>query len=172
MKVLIVIDMQRDFVDGALGTEEAQAIVGHVKNKIKTYHSQGYRLVYTKDTHTSGYLNTQEGKMLPVEHCIKGTPGWEFCEGVYVEGATVVEKPSFGSQDLPEILKQAGEPIDEIELIGLCTDICVLSNAMILKAHFPECPLYVDPICCAGVTPESHDNALRALKMCQVIVRV
>lgn len=170
MKVLVVIDMQRDFIDGALGTKEAVAIVNQVKRKIEERKAQGYEIIYTKDTHGTDYLQTQEGRMLPVEHCIKGTPGWEIPQDIYLPGCKVIEKPSFGSQELPRLLAEAS-PIEEIELIGLCTDICVLSNAMILKAAFSETPIYVDPACCAGVTPESHDNAIEAMKVCQVLIR-
>lgn len=170
-KILVVIDVQQDFVDGALGTPEAVSIIDNVKRKIAAYREHGYPIIYTRDTHNSDYLNTQEGKMLPVEHCIKNTPGWEIYDGVYVEGYDIVDKPSFGSDLLPELIASRYGEVDEIELIGICTDICVLSNAMILKARFPETPVCVDSACCAGVTPESHDNALSAMKMCQVIVK-
>ena len=167
MNVLIVIDMQNDFIDGALGTAEAVAIVPNVKKKVAEYLSSGGTVIYTRDTHTPDYLSTQEGKNLPVIHCVKGTPGWEIADGIYADGSTVVDKPSFGSTELPKVL--AGIPsLESIELIGLCTDICVISNAMILKAAFPEIPITVDSSCCAGVSPESHENALKAMAVCQI----
>ncbi len=208
MKVLVVVDMQNDFIDGALGTKEAVAIVDNVRKKIDEYRSNGDTVIYTRDTHTEAYLQTQEGRNLPVVHCVKGTPGWEIAEKVYAEGCLVVDKPSFGSLALPEVVRscvgkeedlaaqgedsknvqhrtyqdlQNGESLynldenlddgivpDSIELVGLCTDICVISNAMILKAAFPEVPIAVDASCCAGVTPESHKNALKAMQMCQI----
>ncbi|MCD7847814.1 MAG: cysteine hydrolase [Oscillospiraceae bacterium] len=167
MKTLIVIDMQNDFIDGALGTAEAVAIVPNVKKKVSEYLSSGGTVIYTRDTHTEDYLSTQEGKNLPVVHCVKGTPGWEIADRVYADGCQVVDKPSFGSTELPGVL--AGIPnLESIELVGLCTDICVISNAMILKAAFPEIPMTVDSSCCAGVTPESHENALKAMAVCQI----
>ncbi|MCD7784019.1 MAG: cysteine hydrolase [Oscillospiraceae bacterium] len=167
MKTLIVIDMQNDFIDGALGTAEAVAIVPNVKKKVAEYLSAGGTVIYTRDTHTEDYLSTQEGKNLPVVHCVKGTPGWKIADGVYADGCRVVDKPSFGSTELPKVL--AGIPnLESIELVGLCTDICVISNAMILKAAFPEIPITVDSSCCAGVSPESHENALRAMAVCQI----
>ncbi|MCD7715037.1 MAG: cysteine hydrolase [Lachnospiraceae bacterium] len=175
MKILIVVDMQNDFIDGALGTKEAVAIVDNVRKKIDEYLGSGSTVIYTRDTHTEAYLQTQEGRNLPVVHCVKGTPGWEISEKVYAEGCPVVDKPSFGSLALPEVVrscaeKQEGQDTlpDSIELIGLCTDICVISNAIILKAAFPEVPIAVDASCCAGVTPESHENALSAMQMCQI----
>ncbi|MEG6521935.1 cysteine hydrolase family protein [Desulfotomaculum sp. 1211_IL3151] len=169
MKVLVVIDMQNDFINGALGTKEAVKIVDSVKAKIDSYLAAGDIVIYTQDTHTEAYLKTQEGQKLPVEHCIKGTPGWEISPRVYVSGCPVIEKPSFGSLELAELI--AGmEEIQSIELIGICTDICVISNALILKAKMPEVPLVVDASCCAGVTLESHQNALDAMKACQIEV--
>ena len=169
MKILAVIDMQNDFIDGALGTKEAEAIVARVKEKVEQYLSAGDTVVYTRDTHAPDYLNTQEGKNLPVVHCVKGTPGWEISEKVYAEGCPVIDKPSFGSLELAEYVAGMNQ-VESIELIGLCTDICVISNAMILKAKLPELPVSVDASCCAGVTPQSHANALEAMKMCQVRV--
>lgn len=167
MKVLAVIDMQNDFIDGALGTKEAVQITGYVKEKIDRYLSEGATVVYTRDTHAENYMETQEGKNLPVLHCVKGTFGWEIAEGIFAEDCHVINKPSFGSMELAEYV--AGlEHVESIELVGLCTDICVISNAMILKARFPETPIIVDASCCAGVTPESHENALAAMKMCQI----
>ncbi|BAE82743.1 nicotinamidase-related amidase [Desulfitobacterium sp. LBE] len=169
MKVLIVIDMQNDFIDGALGTEEAVKIVDKVKGKIDSYLAAGDTVLYTQDTHTEAYLQTQEGQKLPVEHCIKGTPGWEISQKVYVSGCQVIEKPSFGSIELAELMAGMKE-IQSIELIGLCTDICVISNALILKAKMPEIPIVVDSSCCAGATWAGHQNALQAMKICQIEV--
>ena len=167
-KILVVIDMQRDFIDGALGTAEARAIVPAVIEKIKGYAPED--VFATRDTHGEDYLATQEGRRLPVPHCIRGTKGWEIAASLqpFVQAAAaVVEKPSFGSTELPAVL--AG--YDEIELVGLCTDICVISNALLLKAFYPEKRISVDASCCAGVTVESHEDALRAMKMCQVDVK-
>lgn len=167
MKTLIVVDMQHDFIDGTLGTPEAIAIVPAVARKIDSRLQEGWQVIYTKDTHTENYLQTQEGHHLPVMHCVKHTPGWEIPETLRREGCQVVEKPSFGSRELAELL--ATDPALEcVELVGLCTDICVISNALLLKAYLPELPISVDASCCAGVTPESHRNALTSLKMCQV----
>ncbi|MCI8669819.1 MAG: isochorismatase family protein [Lachnospiraceae bacterium] len=173
MKILIVVDMQKDFIDGSLGTKEALDIVYPVAKKIKDYKKQGIEIIFTKDTHTGDYLETQEGKNLPVAHCIEGTPGIEIDEALDTNGSVIVNKNTFGSADLPEVIrKTAGEISDtnelEIELCGLCTDICVISNAMILKAFFPEAVISVDAGCCAGVTPESHVNALNAMEKCQI----
>lgn len=171
MKVLVVVDMQNDFIDGALGTREAVAIVENVRNRIDRYLENGDAVLYTRDTHTENYLQTQEGKNLPVVHCVKGTPGWEISDKVYVEGCAVVDKPSFGSLELPAMVSAAAADViapESIELVGLCTDICVISNAMILKAAFPETTITVDASCCAGVTPKSHENALNAMRICQI----
>ncbi|MCD7822537.1 MAG: cysteine hydrolase [Oscillospiraceae bacterium] len=167
MHTLIVIDMQNDFIDGALGTAEAVSIVPNVKKKVSEYLSSGGTVIYTRDTHTSEYLSTQEGKNLPVIHCVRGTEGWEIANGVYADGCKIVDKPSFGSTELPEVLAEIKD-LKSIELVGLCTDICVISNAMILKAAFPEIPITVNSSCCAGVTPESHENALKAMAVCQI----
>lgn len=169
-KLLIVVDMQTDFVTGALGTKEAQAIVPAVVAKIKDAKEAGTDVMFTLDTHEDNYLETQEGKHLPVPHCIKNTEGWMLVPELRLlaEGCTMVEKPTFGSTRLAHLVGRAG--YDEIELIGLCTDICVISNAMILKASVPETPISVDASCCAGVTPESHANALSAMKMCQISI--
>ncbi len=164
MKTLIVIDMQNDFITGALGTKEAQAIVGNVKAKIEAYVQAGYPVIFTRDTHFENYLETPEGKKLPVAHCIKGTSGWEIADGLYVEGTEIIDKPSFGWNGWAE------KNFDEIELIGLCTDICVVSNALILKALFPEATISVDASCCAGVTSETHAAALTTMQMCQIDV--
>ena len=167
-KTLIVVDMQHDFVDGVLGTPEAKAIVGNVKNKIEQYYKNGDQIIFTRDTHFSDYMSTQEGKNLPVLHCIKDSNGWELCEELKPYANIVVDKITFGSIELPKLLESYNEPIEKIELCGLCTDICVISNAFLLKAAFPEVPLTVDSACCAGVTLESHNNALNAMKAIQI----
>ena len=174
MKYLIVVDMQKDFITGSLGTKEAQAILPKVIDKVNHYDGQ---ILFTKDTHTEDYLNTQEGKKLPVKHCILGEAGWlladELEEAARKGCWKVYQKPAFGSVELAEALKKENEKetIEEIELCGLCTDICVISNALLIKAFLPEVPIWVDAVCCAGVTPESHKNALAAMKMCQVSVK-
>ena len=172
MRYLVVVDMQKDFVDGALGTPEAVAIVPKVVEKIRSFDGA---IVATLDTHQPDYLSTQEGQKLPVEHCIEGTPGWHLDPAVREaldrrRNATYFTKPTFGSKELGAWLaeRNAEEPIEEIVLIGLCTDICVISNALLLKAFLPEVPITVDAACCAGVSPASHGNALFALGMCQV----
>lgn len=169
-KFLIVVDMQKDFVDGALGTNEAQAIIPAVTEKIKGFDGE---IIVTYDTHSDNYMNTAEGKKLPVPHCIKGTDGWQLDKNVAdvlkTKEFTVVEKPTFGSVELPRIIEKisAGDNFS-IELIGLCTDICVVSNALLLKANFPEKQISVDASCCAGVTPDTHNQALATMKMCQI----
>lgn len=169
MKLLIVIDMQNDFIDAALGTKEAVAIVPAVQEKIKQYRANGNAVVFTRDTHQKNYLQTQEGKNLPVEHCIEGTNGWQITDKLDVADSKIINKPSFGSVELAEYV--AGlQNLEEIELVGLCTDICVISNAFILKAKLPEVKISCDSKACAGVTPESHNNALAAMKMCQINV--
>lgn len=163
--------MQNDFIDGALGTKEAQQIVSEVVQKIKQYKSAD--IYATRDTHTDNYLSTQEGKNLPVEHCIKGTKGWEIRPEIaeLLQEAVIVDKPSFGSLELAELLYAENQKEElEIELVGLCTDICVVSNALLLKAKMPEIKIAVDASCCAGVTPESHKAALETMKMCQIQV--
>ena len=165
MKYLIVVDMQNDFIDGALGSAEAVAILPHVKEKIENFDGQ---ILFTRDTHEANYLSTQEGRNLPVEHCIKGTDGWQIHPSLEVLRKTdAIDKPTFGSIALVHLLQQKKD-IESVELIGLCTDICVISNAMLIKAAFPEVPVTVDAKCCAGVTPASHQNALDAMKMCQI----
>lgn len=164
MKTLIVVDMQKDFVDGSLGTKEAVAIVDNVKNKIHNYHEAGHQIIFTRDTHTEDYLNTNEGKHLPVKHCIEGTEGWQIVKGLEVPGCLYVNKPTFGWTHWAEM------ELGDVELVGLCTDICVVSNALIIKALFPENNVSVDATCCAGVTPESHKAALETMKMCQIHV--
>lgn len=171
-KILVVVDMQKDFIDGALGTKEAQKIVPAVVEKIKNYPIED--VYVTKDTHQADYMETSEGKHLPVIHCVKGTPGWELKEEIAVltEGACAIEKPTFGSIELMELLKKENaKEILEIELVGVCTDICVVSNALLLKAAMPENVIRVDKQCCAGVTPESHEAALATMQMCQIEVK-
>lgn len=163
-KTLIVVDMQNDFIDGSLGTKEAQAIVGNVRKKIEEYNACGGEIIFTRDTHGEDYLETPEGKNLPVEHCIRGTKGWEIAEGLEVPGCSYIDKPTFGYIHWDE------REFGEIELVGLCTDICVVSNALILKAMFPDTEITVDAACCAGVTPETHRAALETMKMCQIRV--
>ena len=163
-KTLVVVDMQKDFIDGALGTKEAVAIVDNVKKKIAMYKENGDEIIFTRDTHQTNYMETNEGKHLPVPHCIEGTAGWEIGEGLEVEGALYIDKPSFGYMNWKDY------NLEEVEIIGLCTDICVVSNALIIKATFPEIKVSVDASCCAGVTPESHAAALTTMKMCQVEV--
>ena len=172
MKILIVVDMQKDFVDGALGTKEAAAIVPYVAERIAAGAEQGETVIFTRDTHEENYLETQEGRNLPVSHCIRGTEGWEIVEQLreYTEGTQPIDKPTFGSVDMCSALQIVNQqmPIEKITLIGLCTDIYVISNAMMIKAFLPEVEISVDARCCAGVTPESHLNALAAMKMCQI----
>jgi nicotinamidase-related amidase len=169
MDYLIVVDMQNDFINGVLGTPEAQAIVPRVVEKVKNFDG---RVLFTQDTHDERYLNTQEGKKLPVAHCIKGAHGWQIQKDVAkaVDIVYSFEKPIFASHYMVEYL--LNEPnVESIELVGVCTDICVISNALMLKANFPEIPITVDANCCAGVTPESHKNALAVMKMCQIEVK-
>lgn len=170
MNILVVVDMQNDFIDGTLGTKEAVGIVDNVVNKIKNF--EGLVLA-TRDTHTVDYMNTQEGRRLPVEHCIKGTNGWQIREEI----ATLIEeepidKPTFGSVKLGEKLVELSkkEMIDSVTLVGLCTDICVISNAFLIKAYLPEVTIKVDSSCCAGVSVASHNQALEAMKVCQIEV--
>ncbi len=171
-KILIVIDMQNDFINGALGTKEAEAVVKPVIEKIKSYNIND---VYaTRDTHTENYLETNEGRHLPVVHCIKGTAGWEIDKRVAeaLKGAVIIDKPAFGSVELAGFLRDENMKEQlEIELVGLCTDICVISNALLLKANMPEVNISVDSKCCAGVTPESHRAALETMKMCHIDVK-
>ena len=165
MKYLIVVDMQNDFIDGALGTKEAVAIVPYVKSVIENFDG---KVIFTRDTHFEDYMETQEGNNLPVPHCIKGTHGWQIrAELDALRKTEAIDKVTFGSKDLVDVLKNE-DNIESIEFIGLCTDICVISNAMLVKAFYPEIPLIVDAKACAGVTPQSHKNALDAMKMCQI----
>ncbi len=171
-KFLVVVDMQKDFVDGALGSREAVAIVPAVVKKIADFNGE---IFVTYDTHFENYMQTSEGKHLPVPHCIKGTDGWQLNNDV--ENAlsgkkfTKVEKNTFGSVDLPKLIEQAADGEDfAVELIGLCTDICVVSNALLIKATFPEAPIAVDAGCCAGVTPQAHEAALATMASCQITI--
>ena len=167
-ELLVVVDMQNDFVTGALGTEEAVKIVGNVAEKVREARAAGADVVFTMDTHGRDYLETQEGRNLPVPHCIKGTEGWKIIPELQDEtgDSVVLEKPSFGSAELADLAKERGYA--RIRLIGVCTDICVITNALLLKTALPEAKISVDASCCAGVTPQSHKNALEAMKMCQI----
>ena len=171
-KILVVVDMQNDFIDGTLGTLEAQTIVQPVLEKMRTYDKS--EIYVTRDTHGENYLQTAEGRKLPVVHCVKGTKGWQLHP--QVEAAAdekhIIDKPTFGSMDLMELLRKENEKeLLEIELVGLCTDICVVSNALLLKAAMPETIIRVDAGCCAGVTPESHKAALATMEMCQIEIK-
>ena len=171
-KVLVVVDMQKDFVDGALGSQEAVAIVENVVKKIEDFEGD---IIVTYDTHFENYMDTQEGKNLPVPHCIRGTEGWKLDKNVQAaldkKEFVSIEKPTFGSVELPRYIEENYVPEEiEIELIGLCTDICVVSNALLLKANFLETKVSVDSTCCAGVTVDSHKAALTTMGMCQVNV--
>ena len=170
-EILIVIDMQNDFIDGSLGTKEAEAIVQPVLEKIEAFDPKD--IYATRDTHTEKYLHTQEGRMLPVEHCIKGTPGWEIREELsdFLIADHIIDKPTFGSTILADKMKAIyeAEPDNaEFVFVGLCTDICVVSNALLLKAVIPEACISVDSACCAGVTPEKHEAALETMRSCQI----
>lgn len=168
MKTLIVVDMQNDFIDGALGTKEAVAIVPNVKKKIAEYIANGDTVLYTRDSHDEDYMETNEGKHLPVKHCIIGTNGWKVADEVENINCEHIDKPNFGWTGWYDYFTELA--MGDIELVGLCTDICVVSNALILKAMFPETNISVDASCCAGVTPESHKAALLTMKMCQIEV--
>lgn len=166
-KILVVVDMQNDFIDGALGTPEAVAIVPYVKELIENFDGRVY---FTRDTHFENYMETQEGRNLPVPHCVKGSEGWQIrAELDDLRKTEAVDKLTFGSKELIEVLARE-EELESVTFVGLCTDICVISNAMTVKAFFPELPLAVDARGCAGVTPESHKRALEAMKVCQIKV--
>lgn len=170
MKVLVVVDMQNDFIDQALGTKEAVGIVDNVAKKIIGFDG---KVIFTRDTHQDNYMETQEGKNLPVKHCIKGSMGWQISDKLPVSSdAVIIDKPTFGSKELGLYLEELAKEteIEEIEVIGLCTDICVISNALLIKAFLPEVRISVDSSCCAGVTPQSHNTALEAMKSCQINV--
>ena len=172
MDYLIVVDMQNDFVGGALGTPEAREIVPRVVGRVVDGLNRGEQVLFTRDTHEACYLDTQEGRKLPVPHCVRGTEGWEIIDQLteYTVDRPVVDKPTFGSRELGRILAAEQEPVEKITFIGLCTDICVISNALLAKAFLPEAEIAVDAVCCAGVTPESHRNALAAMQVCQITV--
>jgi nicotinamidase-related amidase len=165
MKFLIVVDMQIDFITGALCSNHAAAIVNPVLNKVKAFDG---KVIFTRDTHDKDYMQTREGRYLPVAHCIEGSSGWQICKELIPYTNHVINKSTFGSSNLPEFIRSFGEPIESIELCGLCTDICVISNAMILKAAFPEVDILVDASACAGVTNESHATALSAMRAVQI----
>ena len=175
MKMLIAIDLQKDFTTGVLGNAECDKAADKAAERIAAFRREtpDTPVIFTLDTHTEDYMNTQEGKNLPVVHCVRGTDGWKLDERIEVvraEGDIMVEKPAFGSAELPAVIRKAagGKDIEEIEFIGVCTDICVISNAMIVKAAFPEVPIVINSECCAGVTPQSHENALSAMAVCQM----
>jgi len=177
LNILVVVDMQKDFVDGALGTAEAQAIVPAVVAKIEEYKAKGGVIIATQDTHADNYMDTAEGRNLPVVHCVRGSEGWKIHPAVAAalpEDAVVLEKPTFGSTELVErigeYVAKYGQHRVHVEFIGICTDICVVSNALLLKANFYEMPISLDAACCAGVTPESHNAALTTMTMCQIAV--
>lgn len=167
--VLVVIDMQKDFIDGTLGTKEAAKIVPAVVQKVRDFQGD---IVFTRDTHLQDYMQTQEGKKLPIPHCIKGTAGWQICEDLqpFAEGRQIFDKETFGSVELGEFLQKMDqqEGLSSVMFVGLCTDICVISNALLVKAFVPQVPILVDAACCAGVTPQSHDTALNAMRSCQI----
>lgn len=173
-EILVVVDMQKDFIDGALGSKEAVAVIDNVVNKINEFNGV---IIVTYDTHFDNYMETREGKYLPIPHCIKGTDGWQLNDRVQKaldskNNYVMIHKPTFGSAELVDKICEYwdGEKDTEVTLIGLCTDICVVSNAMLLKANYPEMNISVDAACCAGVTPESHQAALTTMKMCQIDV--
>lgn len=169
---LIAVDLQKDFVDGALGSKEAEEMLSSAEKHIRERRKQGWRVIATLDTHDNDYMSTREGRYLPVPHCIRGTEGWKIHPDLRdaLDGCETVEKPTFGSVKLPDIIKKECIPGDKIhiELIGLCTDICVVSNAMLLKAAFPEADIAVKKDCCAGVTPAKHEAALETMASCQI----
>lgn len=167
MEVLVVVDMQNDFIDGALGTTEAQRIVDKVKERIERFEGT---VIFTRDTHDENYLDTQEGKNLPVIHCVEGTPGHRIHEKLPTKNCLIINKKAFGSPSLIEKLSDLSRQnkIEKITFIGICTDICVISNAIATKVFLPEIPIAVDSSCCAGVSEESHQTALRAMKACQI----
>ncbi len=168
MKILVVVDMQNDFIDGALGTPEAVAIVPYVKSLVRNFDG---KVIFTRDTHSENYLQTQEGKHLPVPHCIKGTEGWQIrAELDALRTSAAIDKITFGSTELVRVIGEMRD-VESVTFVGLCTDICVISNVMLIKAFYPELPITVDSAGCAGVTPESHSNALAAMKMCQVEIK-
>jgi nicotinamidase-related amidase len=177
MKVLVVVDVQNDFVTGALGNPDAQAAIPAIKEKIATYLANDDIIIYTRDTHQEDYMETSEGKYLPVPHCIEGTEGWEIVDGIYADDCVIIDKPTFGVETFPAFLDEfvADDDIEEIEFVGFCTDICVISNALIVKAwaapYQPFITVSCDSACCAGVTKEKHEAALEVMRSCQIEVR-
>ncbi|WP_034453076.1 cysteine hydrolase family protein [Butyrivibrio sp. AE2032] len=171
-KVLVVVDMQNDFLTGALRNEEAIKVAGYVKSKIEEAKKAGETIIFTRDTHAENYMETEEGKNLPVPHCIKGTPGWEIIDELNAgaNASLIIDKETFGSKDLAEYFKDHSDEIDEVEFIGVCTDICVISNVLLTKAMIPNKKIYVDAAGCAGVTKEAHDTALAAMKACHIVI--
>lgn len=165
-KLLVVVDMQRDFIDGALGTKEAQRILPQVRERVRAARKEGFSVAFTRDTHGKNYLSTQEGKNLPVKHCLEGSAGWQIAEGLAEAGDAVFDKPAFGSVALARYA--AAEGVADVELIGVCTDICVVSNALLLKAFLPEAAISVRADCCAGATPDGHSAALKTMASCQI----
>ena len=165
MKYLIVVDMQNDFVNGSLGSEAAEKTVSGILDKVKEFDG---RIIFTRDTHFNDYLQTQEGKNLPVSHCIKDTDGWQIVDELSEYAETVVDKAAFGSMDLPNVIGEFSDDVEEIQLCGLCTVICVISNAVILKSAFPEAEIVIDSSCCAGVSKTSHNTALDAMRALQM----
>lgn len=172
-RLLVVVDMQNDFIDGALGTKEAEGIVENVADKIKEYQREKDSIIFTMDTHSDNYEETMEGRKLPIKHCMKGTHGWDICDAIQtvcnLNNYKIYEKDTFGSRELGKDLA-AGiyDTCSEIELVGICTDICVISNALLIKTFLPEKKITVDGACRAGITPKSHKNALEAMKMCHI----
>ena len=173
-RYLLVIDVQNDFVNGSLGSDDAQAVLGNIISKVENFDGM---VTFTRDTHQTDYLSTQEGKYLPVEHCIEGTEGWELADELkeYAgeHGSIIYDKPSFGNMNLASDIKSLYKlnRLESVEIIGLDTDICVVSNALIIKAAVPELPIYVDTSCCAGSTRERHDAAIEVMKSCQILMR-
>lgn len=177
-KILVVVDMQNDFITGALKNDEALKIIPNVEKKLKDALDNGDEIIFTMDTHEKDYLETEEGKNLPVTHCIDKTNGWEICselrsiyeKGEYQDRIRFISKETFGSKKLGEYIEEIGRDaeISQIELVGICTDICVISNALLSKAYAPNVPVYVDAACCAGVTPTSHDTAIAAMEACHI----
>ena len=172
-RLLIVVDMQKDFIDGALGFEGADAIIPGIIERIAEYKASGDEVVYTMDTHTPEYMNTQEGRNLPVIHCVKGSEGFKLDKALeeHLSGCKAFEKPTFGSMELANYIASNASEYSSIEVCGLVSNICVVSNALLIKAALPEMPLFVDASCCAGVTPESHEAALTTMKYCQITIR-
>ncbi len=177
-KVLVIVDMQNDFLTGALKNDAGVKLIPYIKSKVENF-GNGNLLCYTRDTHFGDYLNSEEGKNLPIPHCIYGTRGWKITEELDLEaegkslplGTYIFDKDTFGSVQLAAFLSDHRKRIDEIEIVGVCTDICVISNAMLLKATLPDVPIYVDSEGCAGLTPESHRTALEAMKACHIHIR-